>query len=419
MARIVLTTFGSLGDLHPYLALAQELRARGHQPVLATLEGYRAKIEGEGIAFLPVRPDVPDPDADPEFTRRVMNLHTGPRTVVRDIMMAHVRDSYADLSEAVRGADLLVTHPITYAGPILAQKMGIRWVSTVLSPLSFLSAYEPAALPIPGFDRLYRLGPRLHGALLRGCQRLSRAWGDEGRRLRAELGVPPGEDPIFAGQHSPERVLALFSRVLGEPQPDWPPQTRVTGFAFYDRGEEPGLPADLSQFLASGPPPVVFTLGSAAVLIAGDFYRESVEAARRLDMRAVLLTGRDPRNRPKAMPDDMMACDYAPYSAIMPRAAAIVHQGGVGTTAQALRAGRPMLVVPYSHDQPDNAARVTRLGVGRTLPRGRYNASRAVNDLRYLLSEAHYADRAHEVGARVQAEEGTRRAVDSIEELLT
>ena len=151
-------------------------------------------------------------------------------------------------------------------------------------------------------------------------------------------------------------------------------------------------------------------------MAAGDFYRESVEAARMLGIRAVLLVGRDPRNIPaEPLSDDIALFEYLPYSQIFPRAAAIVHQGGIGTTAQALRAGKPMLVVPFAFDQPDNAYRVTRLGVARTIYRYRYSAHRAATELETLLSNTTYLTRAEQVGEIVRAEKGVAVACDAIE----
>src|SRR5207244_12880236 len=124
------------------------------------------------------------------------------------------------------------------------------------------------------------------------------------------------------------------------------------------------------------------------------------------------------RNQPAALPEGVAAFDYAPFSELFPRTAAVVHSGGVGTTAQAMRAGRPMLVVPYAHDQPDNAARVTRLGVAGTLARHRYDPARAAAALRPLLDDPAYARRASEVGAAIRQEDGVSEACDALEGLL-
>jgi UDP:flavonoid glycosyltransferase YjiC (YdhE family) len=162
------------------------------------------------------------------------------------------------------------------------------------------------------------------------------------------------------------------------------------------------------------PAPIVFTLGSAAVHLAGDFYRESVTAAKLLKRRAVLLVGKD-ENRPKEpLPEGIVAFNYAPFGELLPRARAMVHQGGIGTTGQGLRAGIPMLVVPFAHDQPDNASRVTRLGVARTISRSNYKAERVAKELKELLLNPFYVRRANQIGHRVRCENGAALAVNLI-----
>ena len=142
-------------------------------------------------------------------------------------------------------------------------------------------------------------------------------------------------------------------------------------------------------------------------------------AAKQLGHRAVLLLGENKHNFPQnLLSENIAAFDYAPYSLIFPRSTAIVHQGGIGTTAQALRAGCPMLIMPYSHDQPNNAARAERLGVARTIKRGEYTAESAVIELKQLLDNSKYTKRAAEVGRQIQAEDGVRTACDAIEAQL-
>jgi UDP:flavonoid glycosyltransferase YjiC (YdhE family) len=246
-----------------------------------------------------------------------------------------------------------------------------------------------------------------------------RAWSRPWHDLRAELGLPPiGDDPLFEGLHSPERVLCLFSHLLAEKQPDWPAQTVITGFPFYDQHDGIGLPPELERFLNNGPPPIVFTLGSSAVMDPGRFYETSIAAARHIGARGVLLTGKDGPYKPASVPEGIIACNYAPFSELFPRCAASVHQGGVGTTGQAMRSGRPMLVMPYSHDQFDNAARVTRLGIARTVYRGRYTPRRAAALLQQLLHERRYAERARAVGDELEREDGVGRACVELEQVL-
>jgi rhamnosyltransferase subunit B len=415
--RIVLNTFGSFGDLHPYLSLATELQNRGHIPVLATMEYYREKIESAGFEFVPIRPNIAQPkEQDQELIDRIMEPKTGPRFLTEEIVFPAVRDAYNDLSAAVKGADLLVTHPAAPAGPLVARMTGMPWVSTVLAPLSFFSSYD---FPVPPFaqwtSKLRVLGPGFTKFFL-GIMKS----GYKAKLVtdfRDELGLSDSGNPMFEGQHSPSLVLALFSSVFAQPQPDWPAQTKITGFCFYDGRHETPAPPELSEFLENGPPPIVFTLGSSAVWVARDFFRESIAAAKQLNRRAILLIG-DERNKQTALPPGMLALDYAPYQSLLPRAAAVVHHGGVGTTSQGLRAGVPTLIVPFAFDQSDNAEHARRLGTSRTLYRKNYVAGRVAKELNELLSRSDYADKAKAVGAQLRKEDGAGRASDLIEEFL-
>jgi len=177
------------------------------------------------------------------------------------------------------------------------------------------------------------------------------------------------------------------------------------------------MPRGLAEFLTAGEPPIIFTLGSAAVMDARDFFDESAKAAKTLGRRAVLLYGRD-NAPPKGLDDKIVGFEYAPYSLVFPKARCIVHQAGVGTTGQVLRAGVPHLIMPYAHDQPDNAARCRRLGVAEIISRDRYNAANAVNMLRKILSERSYAAKAAAKGKVVRSEDGTKVACDAIEDIL-
>jgi UDP:flavonoid glycosyltransferase YjiC (YdhE family) len=432
-SRIILSTFGSFGDIHPYVALALELRARGHRPVIATSEIYREKTDAAGLELHPVRPVVPsydEPDKISRMLETMMDARTGTEEILNTLIIPHLRDTYDDLSAAVQGADLLVTHPLTLPGPVVAERTGVRWVSSVLAPASMLSVYDPPVPPqLPALHGLMKLHPAVGRVIMRLGKLKWRGLWEAVNRLRADVGLAPSAaHPLFEGQHSPTLVLALFSRVLADPQPDWPPRTLITGFPFYDRrdragddaatAEGGGLSPELRHFLDAGEPPVVFTLGSSAIWVAKDFYRESIAAARALGRRTLLLIGHE-RNRPaEPLPAGVAAFEYAPYGEVLPRASAVVHQGGVGTTGQALRAGRPALVVPFSHDQFDNGARVARLGCGRMLARTSYNAASATRELRAILGDGNYQASATGIGHRVRAEDGTRAACDAIEEAL-
>jgi len=418
--RIVLTTFGSFGDLHPYISLALELQARGHRAVIATSEIYREKVESLGIGFHPMRPDLPAPEESGDIIAEVMDARNGTAYLFNQILMPALRDTYSDLRAALEGADLLISHPLIFAAPILAEQTGIKWISTVLSPISIWSVYDPPAPPLaPFLHRLRHLGPSANRALLRLVKRVAAGWVEPVQQLREELGMGRGPHPLFEGQYSPDLALALFSPEMAPPQPDWPAHLQATGFCYYDRKDELiGISSKLMQFLMGGPAPIIFTLGSAAVFDAGDFYEQSITAAQALDRRALLLIG-DDRNLPTNLPEGIAVADYAPFSNVFPYACAIVHQGGIGTTGQALRAGKPMLIVPYSHDQPDNAARVERMGIGRTIRRAKYSSARAASALSGLLDDPAAVSKAVGIGQNVQAENGARAACDAIDEFLS
>src|SRR5271154_5180332 len=393
--RIVLSNIGTFGDINPLIAIALELKRRGHQPVMAVPEMYRPKILPLGLEFYPVRPNL-----DPQNTllaEMVYDVRKGTERGLREFLFPVLRETYDDLTAAATvpaRADLMLLGELNYAGPIVAEVTGIPWASYLLAPLSFFSAYDPPVLPMyPRLARADKAVPGMGTAIRRLARFVSRKWPQPIYDLRRELGLERGPNPLFDAKHSPDLVLALFSRVLGQEQPDWPANTKITGFCFYDSDAGNGaLPQHLEKFLSAGPAPLVFTLGSAAVLAAGRFYEYGARAAERLGMRAVLLIGPDPRNRLRhALPDSICVAEYAPYSALFSRASAIIHQGGVGTTAQCLRAGKPMLIMPYSHDQPDNARRMQRLKVARILRKSNFTPRRVARKLRQLLEKPVYA----------------------------
>lgn len=415
--HIILTTIGSLGDLHPVVALAIELQRRGHKVTIATTEAYRRKIEAIGLHFHPIRPNR-SPD-DPELLRHVMDLRKGPEFIIRQLFMPHLREMYDDLAVIAPEADFMVSGEIVFAAPLVAEKFGLRWASAILSPSSFFSVYDPSVIaPLP-FTKNLRGAPTLLHRLIIGLGKFStRSWGQPVADLRRELGLRATAEPLFKDKFSPHLNLAMFSKVLGAPQPDWTANTLQTGFVFYDKQQHTAnAPAGLREVLDAGEPPVVFTLGSAAVLNAGSFYEESVKAVQRVGRRAVLLVGKNVTDGD--LPASIAAFDYAPYSEVLPRAACVVHQGGVGTTAQVLRAGVPQLVMPYSFDQPDNAARVERLGVARTIERDRYAAGQAAELLADLLNDQSYGERAKEVAREVRVEDGLRESCDAIEKQMS
>jgi UDP:flavonoid glycosyltransferase YjiC (YdhE family) len=423
--RVVLTTIGSFGDLNPYIGLGLALKRRGHRPVLAVAHAYRPYVEDAGLECRPVGPHG-DP-WDRGLVDRIMHPLRGAEFLVRDLLMPTLREAYDDLFAATSDADAIVSHPLTFTAPLVAEKRGLPWAASVLFPMSFFSLDDPPQVVAnPLIAAIHRQWPRVMRWGIPLGKVVTRSWGDPVQAMRRSLGLPRGGHPLYEGQFSPHLNLALFSRVLAEPQPDWPASTVVTGAVAYD-AVHGALPDALAAFLDNGPPPVVFTLGSAAVSHrrAPKFYEVSAAAATALGLRAVLLVGkrlpdrsgevRSADNRPATPSRDVFVAEWAPHSELFPRAAAIVHQGGAGTLHSALVSGRPMIVVPFAHDQPDNAARLERLGVARTIYPQQYKSRRVRAVLQSLLGDEDAKAAAAAIGEKVRAERGGDNAVDALE----
>jgi UDP:flavonoid glycosyltransferase YjiC (YdhE family) len=415
MKRILFATIGSLGDLHPYLALAAEIRRRGHRVTICSTPYYRSRVESFGIGFHPLRPAW-NP-TDPELIRQCEDLKKGPEILYRKMLLPELRNTYEDLLSAAREADLLVTGELVYASPLVAEKLGLRWVSLILSPFSFFSSHDPSVMVnAPLLIHLRKLGPLAYRLGLNLGRLATWHWSNPVRELRRAEGLRQDCDPVFRDKFSPNLVLALFSSCLARPQPDWPPGTLQPGFVHLESHAcDAGLSRQLSTFLDRGEAPIVFTQGSTAAHHPGDFYRVSVAAARRLRRRAILIGTPEV---PGAEGPDFLTLPYAAYSQVFLRTAVNVHQGGSGTTGEALRAGRPMLIVPYGWDQPDNAYRVQRLGVGLHITRKAYTVTTACEALAKLLTISSFSDRAAEVRNRMAAENGLAAATTAIESIV-
>jgi len=416
--RVVLATVGSLGDLHPFMALGMALKQRGLAPVLATAEEYRAKVEAAGLEFHAMRPSFADLERDlgmsrADIARWIVN-HID--VLFRRIVLPYVKGAYDDVLPLAAGSAGVVTSTLAFGARYAAEKLDKPSITVALQPMMFASAYDPPqashAAWLPALFR--RLGPEVTGAAIRlakfGVGRLLTPLHD----LRRDLRLPPSHaNPMFEGQFSSSGTLALYSRVLGDVQPDFPPSTLITGFTTFDSadGRPAALDPALAAWLDAGPAPVVFTLGSVIVQNPGTFFEASLAAARALGRRAVLLVGDAGLVAfgGQASPTVHVTA-YAPHSLLFPRAAAVVHQAGIGTLANALRAGRPQLIVPFYADQLDNAARAARLGVARVLPPRRYTATRAAAALDALLNAPRVRARAAEVAARVAKEPGAAAA---------
>lgn len=417
--KVLLTSVGSSGDINPFIALGLALRARGHEPVVLVNPYFERTVRGAGLAFEPFGEHFSPTDLAQEkplaFSRAL-----GPVVLMRQVFAPLFREMYEGTVRAVDAhrPDVIVGHQISFTMPWVARDRGIPWVTCALAPATVLSDIDPPRLPV-GTD-LTRM-PMWYRRFAHWAGRGFMSLLIDGplNRLRDELSIPRRRDTLFDEMLSGDAALGLWSPHFRPRASDDPERFEVCGFPWFDRESRyaergAGLDPGLERFLDEGDAPVVFTLGSVLSHTGARVYRAAAEACGRLGVRGVLVIGRD-ASAPVEMPGGVVCVDYAPYSALLPRAAAIVHHGGIGTTAQSLRSGRPTVILPHAHDQFDNAARTERLGVSVTLTRGHTSARALAGAVGRVLGERGYSERAAALGAKIASERGAERAAEAVE----
>ncbi len=408
--HVILATVGTDGDVFPYLGLGRVLRGRGHRVTLAAPETYRGRAVALGLEFCPLvtAEEVGRMLADPDLWHP---LRSG-------VMMARwgapmMRRQYESLAELARDrGTVLVANPGLLPARLVQEKLNVPLASLLLQPGLLPSCSAPPEMPggltIPAWlprplRQAYWLAVDTAGYVLVGRSL---------NRLASGLGLPPVRR-VFRWWLSPDLVIGLFPAWYARPQPDWPPQIRLAGFGRFD-GTEAEVSEDLLAFCRAGPPPVAFTLGTGMAHAAG-FFRAAVAACGAVGVRGILLT-KYPALVPSALPPTVCHCSFAPLRRLLPLCAAVVHHGGVGTTAAALEAGCPQLVLPLAWDQPDNAARVRRLGVGKALGARRRGARDLARALAGVMAPA-VRRRCREVAAQAAQRDGLEVAADWVERL--
>lgn len=406
--HVVLATVGSAGDVAPIVALGTVLAGRGHRVTVLTNPHFRAMVEGAGLELAPIgtAAGYDRALANPDMWHPTRGLGA----IARAAILPAMRPMYDYLAGLDPARTVLAATALAF-GPRLAQeRLGFRLVTLHLQPAPLLSAYDnpemagvrlPDWLPVRTQAWRLELGERRFVDPL-----LTPGLG----AFRAELGLPPVSRVLGRWIHSPDTAVGLFPDWFAPPRPDWPANLVLAGFP--GGGADTPLDPGLAAFLADGEPPVVITLGSA-MAHGARVLEEAVPAVRRVGRRAVVLTQfRD--QLPPRLPPEVRHVAWAPLERLLPRAAALIHHGGVGTAAQALAAGLPHLVVPFAHDQPDNANRLCRLGVAERVSPRVFRAPRAAAALRRLLDPAVVA-RCAGYAERVDFRLAAARACDVIE----
>lgn len=419
--RFAIVTTGSHGDVHPFIALALALKFRGHEAVLFSNPYFENVITRAGVTFEPMGAmlDLRDIKTFP----KLMHPFLGPSVVVNELLIPNIHASLDELGPKLGALapDMVVHHHICLGVPWVTDQMRIPRAAVVLAPMLWFSRDDDFVAPgwggenpAPWVRRLRRWAQRSgRGGMLRLM------FDRPINRVRRERGLPDERNVFLYSTRGAALSLGLWSPAFRAAFDSDPTPGRVCGFPWFDANpaQHTGQPA-LENFLASceekGTPPILFSLGTAAVHVAGKFYDIASEACQRLARPGVLLVGNS-GCRPKGLCDSVRAFDYVPFSTIMPRCAATVHHGGIGTTAQGLRSGRPTVMVPHSHDQFDNAARAFRLGTSLTVRRSRLSVARLVDALGRVLGEPAFAVRARELGPAVGEADGAAVAAEAIE----
>ncbi len=396
--RVILHAIGSAGDVHPFLGIGSALKARGHDVFVVTNPAFESAVVVAGLGFRALgtlqqyHQTKDDPDlwhprrAFPAVIRHAVDPSHGPiLEITRDLQRA--------------GSTVMVASSLAIGARTASELLGIPYATVHLAPAIFPSVFrQPEIHGLPFGNRAPKFLKRLqwkfagkvvdHFAL------------PELNRFRNRHGLPPAKN-LFDWWHSPQRVIALFPDWFAPMQPDWPAQTRQTGFPMFDEADARQLAPELTAFLDSGEPPVVFTPGSA-MSQGRHLFEEAAKALRRIGRRGLFLTP-FAECLPSGLAPDTLAVSYAPFSQILPRCAAIIHHGGVGTCAQALHAGIPQLIQPMAHDQLDTLSRIRDLGVGLGITPRNFRDKPLAATLSSLLASQEFRRRAGEVARQFQA----------------
>jgi len=409
--KVLITPVGSAGDNFPYIGLGTELVRRGHDVTVFTSEPFIDFARRCGLASVQLgsTDEYRETTADPD----VFHPRRGFAAVMKYVREYQQRLRAALGEHFVPGETIVVAHALDFVSRCLHEARGWPIVTVHLAPIVLRTLHRtPVMSGTTDLSFLPRWAKRI-------LWHVADRWMIDPHaapivnELRAEFALPPVRSVFKDWIHSPLRTIGLFPDWYGPPQPDWPPQLRLTGFPLFDAPPGVAAPDAVESFLGAGEPPIVFTPGSAN-RHARAFFAAAAGACRRLGRRGLLLTSHG-EDVPRPLPDGVTHADFAPLSRILERCAAIVHHGGIGTTAAGLAAGVPQLVMPLSHDQPDNAARVLRLGAGERLMPKRFTERNVGEKLAALLASERVRARCRELALRCRQRSGLSDACDLIE----
>lgn len=391
----VIVTTGSAGDLFPFLRLAISLREQGFA---ITFVGPQLHSEPVGQAGFVLHGTFADPAVldDPDVWHPTRGF---------GVVWRAVRPGLRELGAIVAALPpgepcIIVAHPLALPEAVLcrARRADVRVVLAYLAPSNIPTVYDPLMLGPYRVPRWVPLAIRRWLWKLIGAQLIDPVVLPGINADRAEAGVAPVAGMLDLLKHGPDLSVTLFPAWFGEPKPDWPTPLCCGDFALYDPQPDAAFSPELMQFLALGDPPLIFTPGTANRQ-AGAYFAHALAACTALGKRAIFLTA----HREQAgldLPPTVLWQSYLPLRKLLPYAAALIHHGGIGTTAEALRAGVPQVIVALAFDQFDNAQRVQSLGVGLSLAHAQLTTPTLIATLQRLLTANNIIDRCQVVRKR-------------------
>lgn len=409
--HVLLTPFGSAGDVYPLIGIGSELQRRGHRITMITNAYFEDLSRRAGFDFVPF-------SSREDYFRLISNPDLWhPQKAVPLLAESSVIPAipviYRLIEQHYRpGETVVVAGSLAMGARIAQEKLGVPLTMIHLQPAVFRSRYEPPMHP--GLTWIAKVPTGLRPAVFRLMDyMIDGIYAKPLNDFRRQLGLPAVKRVMDQWWHSPEQTLAMFPDWFAARQPDWPACVTMVDFPLYDAAPLEPMPAELDQWLMQGDAPIVFTPGSA-MKTGSDFFAASAAACEKLGRRGLLLT-RYPEQLPRSLPALVRHFSYAPFAALLPRAVAFVHHGGIGTVAQGLAAGTPQLVMPCSYDQLDNATRVQKLGAGLSLPRPEYQPDAVAANLRRLLTEPQFRQHCRQHAAACGTHNGISVAADLME----
>ena len=389
--QILLTTLGTSGDVNPLVGIGRTLKSRGHQVKMLLNPHYQSLVEKAGLEFEPV-------GSLEEYTQFVDDgdLWWGKKAfaVLIKLMMSNLVPTFEAIAKNYKPGETVVVAGSMALGARLAhEKLGVPLATVHLQPYAFgTDAQIPSPVATPEDPFL----PHFN-------------------KVRAALGLEPTENVFHGWYHSPHEVLGMFPAWFAT-EHRWPPHTHLVGFPMEDQKGLVDIPSDLEDFLQAGDPPVVITFGTG-MRQAKHCFEEATEALTKMGRRGILLT-RYPEQLPATLPDSIKHFSYVPFSDVLPRTAGILYHGGIGTLSQALKAGIPHIVVPFAHDQPDNAQQLIALGIGRAIKPKELNADLIVEAFSALLDNPEVLQKCNALKDHFSGPNGLEEASNRIEALV-